>query len=181
MATCRDIITRALRMGRVTRSPTAREADEGLGALQGVYDAWFTSGMFGRLSDVDATGAYTAKEGERVTGASSITKPTQLDDGCSPTGTRRPYEMSAIVDATNAVNWLWIDGEWVNCTGLTLDSDAPLSSKGAEGLAALISYHIAEDFGGSLGPARTQQAMRFQGSISHKFGSTQPEPVGEYF
>lgn len=137
--------------------------------------------MFGTLKDIDTTGAYTANEGERVTGAASVTKPTQVDAGCSASGKRPPYELSAIVDVTAGANWLWIGGAWVNCAGLTLDDAAPLSTRDQEGLSSLLASYLAEGFGESVGPKTEARGIRFQGSVSHKFGSTQPEPQAEYF
>lgn len=184
MVTCRDIIKRALQQARIVplgRDPSAKEAEAGLSALQGIYDGWFASGMFGRLKDVDATGAYVAEEGERITGAATVTKPTQVDDESSPTGKRPPYELSAIVNVTAGANWLWTDGAWVNCSGLTLDGIAPLASRDKEGLSSLLAAYLAEGFGQSVGPKTEARGIRFQGNVSHKFGSTQPEPVAEYF
>lgn len=184
MATCRDIVTRALQQAGIVplgRDPAAKEADAAMLALQGIYDGWFAGGMFGTLKDVDASGAYAANPKERVTGAATVTKPTQIEDGTSETGYRPPYELSAIVDVTNGANWLWLDGAWVNCTGLTLDDEAPLSSRDREGLSAFLAIYLSEGYGGAVGPRTEARGVRFQGSISHKFGSSQAAPVGEYF
>lgn len=183
MTTCRDIITRALQQARIValnRDPTASEAAAGMLSLQGIYDGWFASGMFGTLTDIDATGAYEANEGERITGASSVTKPTQID-AISDTGFRPPYELSAIVDVTNGNRWLWIDGAWVDCAGLTLDDTAPLATRDREGLSALLATYLAEGYGSEVGPMTARRGLTFQGGVSHKFGSTRDAPASDYF
>lgn len=184
MATCRDIITRALQQARIVplgRQPSDKEAEVGLVALQGIYDGWFANGMFGTLKDVDATGTYEASEGDRVTGATTVTKPTQVDDGCSPTGKRPPYELSAIVDVDAGENWLWSSGAWVNCSGLALGDNAPLSERDREGLSSYLAIYLAEGFGQSVGPMTAQRGLKFVGSVSHKFGSTQASQAAEFF
>jgi hypothetical protein len=184
MATCRDIVTRALQQAGIValgREPSAKEAEAGMLALQGLYDGWFASGMFGTLKDIDASGTYEANEGERVTGASSVTKPTRIADACSASRYRPPYELSAIVDVTAGANWLWIDGAWVNCSGLALGDAAPLSTRDSEGLSSLLASYFAEGFGGSIGPMTARRAAQFQGNVSHKFGSTQAPVEGDFF
>lgn len=181
MATCRDIITRALQQARIVplgRAPATKEAEAGMIALQGIYDGWFASGMFGTLADIDASGDYEANEGERITGATTVTKPTLID---SETGYRPPYELSAIVDVTNGNNWLWIGGAWVDCAALTLTDDAPLSSRDREGLSAHLATYLAEGFGQSVGAMTARRGQMFVGNVSYKFGSTQADRTAEYF
>lgn len=184
MPTCRDVIKRALQQARIValgRDPSAKEVEAGMLALQGLYDGWFASGMFGTLVDVDASGTYEANEGERIAGASSVVKPSQIEDACSDTGYRPPYELAAIVDVTAAARWLWIDGAWVNCAGLTLGDSAPLASRDSEGLSALLATYLAEGYGTEVGPMTARRGLVFQGGVSHKFGSTQPTVPSEYF
>ena len=184
MATCRDIITRALQQARIIalgRTPSDKEANAGLLALQGIYDGWFVSRMFGELKDVEATGTYEANEGERITGASTVTKPTRIADECSDTDYRPPYELSAIVDVTNGANWLWSNGTWVNCSGLALGDNAPLAERDSEGLSSLLAIYLAEGFGQAVGPMTARRGMLFNGSVSGKAGSTQPEQAREFF
>lgn len=184
MATCRDIITRALQQARIVplgRTPATKEAEAGMIALQGIYDGWFASGMFGTLTDIDTSGAYEANEGERIIGASSVTKPTQIEGADTESGYRPPYELSAIVDVTNGNRWLWIDGTWVDCAALTLDSEAPLSTRDREGLSAHLATYLAEGFGQSVGAMTARRGQQFVGSVSYKFGSTQGARTAEYF
>jgi hypothetical protein len=60
MATCLEIITYALRQCKILgmgKDPRAAETEEGMTALQSMYDEWRTGGMFGTLEDIylDAT------------------------------------------------------------------------------------------------------------------------------
>lgn len=183
MATCRDIITRALQQARIVplgRAPATKEAEAGMVALQGIYDGWFASGMFGTLKDIDASGDYEANEGERITGATTVTKPTQIDAD-TDTGYRPPYELSAIVDVTNGNNWLWAGGAWVDCVGLSLTDEAPLSNRDREGLSAHLATYLAEGFGQSVGAMTARRGQMFVGMLAYKFGSTQAARSAEYF
>lgn len=70
MATCRDIVNRALRkIGRLGSGRDARQVDalDTLEALKGMYPAWIASGAFGRIEDVIPTGEYyTAEPNQRI-------------------------------------------------------------------------------------------------------------------
>ncbi|UXO93928.1 adaptor protein [Pseudanabaena phage Pan3] len=186
MATCRDIVTRALHMAAIVplgKDPKAAEGQLGLELLQGLYDGWFAGGMFGRLTDVYTDTAYTAKEGERVTvDGGTLTIPDTFED--TDTGlTRAPRELAAIVEinAGNITNRVWCGGEWQECSGLTLNDEAPLSKRDAMGLSCLLALHMAEAFGTQIGPMTARRGLQFQGSVSYKLGSTQPDASGVYY
>lgn len=184
MATCRDIVKRALQQAGIValgRDPTAKEAEAGMLALQGIYDGWVASGMFGRLTDVYKSADYTAQPGERVfADDATITLPDTVDD-TDVGGSRVPRDLSAIsVNDGTWRHWVWT-GAWTELTGLSLDDTAPLAERDQEGLAALLASYLAEGFGGQIGPMTSRRASQFQGSISHKFGSTQPASTAEYF
>lgn len=69
MATCGDIVNRALRkLGRLGsgRDPRTVDATDTLNALRGLYTSLIAVGAFGRLSDVIPTADYVAGENERV-------------------------------------------------------------------------------------------------------------------
>lgn len=182
MPTCRDIITRALQQATIVPlrgTPTAAEADAGLSALIGMYEGWVSDGMFGRLKDVYKTEDYTAEEGQRIysTGG-TVTLPLTIDSGPDE---RAPYDLSAIsIHDGEWHHWLW-DGAWIELTGLTLDSDAPLASRDREGLSSALAAYLAEGFGGSVGPKTELRGARFLNSISLKFGSTQAARETDYF
>jgi hypothetical protein len=173
MPTCRDIITHALRQGRVTSSPTAKEMAWGLTELQSLYDQWFSAGMFGRLRDRIESGDYEAQVGDRVrlTDGATATLPESLeDDDEAP-----PYEAGAIefinVDDGTTERHVFDNGAWVEIGALALDDEAPLASRGQAGLAACLSLTLSEAFGSQPGPFTVRQAGAFKTSLSLKLGS----------
>ena len=170
MATCRDIIKRGLQQARIVplgRDPTSKEAEAGMLALQGIYDGWATGGMFGRLTDV-----YIFADDATITLPDTV----EGDDG-----TRIPRDLAQIsVNDGTWRHWIWT-GLWTELTGLTLDSEAPLSERDQEGLSSLLAIYLAEGFGESVGQMTASRGMRFQGGVSHKFGSTQDVVASDYF
>lgn len=195
MTTVREIVTLALQQARVVgvnREPTSSEADAGLQAFQGMFDAWVAGGMFGSLSDIYLDASDTALEGHRYLLAVGVTltlPSTIVGDGGDygeegNTSTRQPYDLSLVESVTSAgvrTVKLWDRTGWVSLLSLTLDSAAPLASRGVTGLAACVAKTYCEMFGASLGPNTAMLARKFEGSLSHKFGSTQAKTVGEYF
>lgn len=182
MATCRDIIKRGLQQARIVplgRDPTSKEAEAGMLALQGIYDGWATGGMFGRLTDVYTAADYTAQPGDRVfADNATITLPDTVE---GDEGTRIPRDLAQIsVNDGTWRHWIWT-GLWTELTGLTLDSEAPLSERDQEGLSSLLAIYLAEGFGESVGQMTASRGMRFQGGVSHKFGSTQDVVASDYF
>jgi len=182
MVTCRDIITRALQQGRIVplgRDPSSKEAEAGMSALQGLYEGWISSGLFGRLKDVYESQDYTAGVGERIFADDAvITLPDTIEvDGVDDV----PRDLGAVsINDGTWRHWLW-DGVWTEITGLTLDSEAPLASRDREGLASALADYLVEGFGGSIGPKTELRAARFVSSLSLKFGSTQDASAPSYF
>ena len=178
--TCRDIITLGLQLGQVPGigdDPKAKESDFVLKVMQGMYDSMFADGQFSKLTDVYATANYTAKENERIIADNAtITIPDTIDD-------RTPRDLSAIVVITNLteLHYVFSGGRWETAHALTLDSVAPLASRGSDGLAALLAIYYAEAFGGALGPMWTRRGHQFRGSLSYKIGSTRDVVAGESF
>ena len=179
--TCRDIITLGLQLARIVplgREPKAKESTTGLVILQGMYDSMFADGQFSKLTDVYATANYTAKENERIIADNAtITIPDTIDD-------RTPRDLSAIVVITNLteLHYVFSGGRWETAHALTLDSVAPLASRGSDGLAALFAMYFCEAFGNEpLGPMWTRRGHQFRGSLSYKLGSTRDVVAGESF
>lgn len=181
MATCRDIITSAMRKLRQLPSgdsASADEADDGLTALQAMYLSWVGQGLFGRLTDVIKDAAYTAEEWERVRkdAAVTITIPDTITDDA--TGDERaPYDLALIeviypTDGTRQISLYDANlGVWVRLDSLTLDSDAPLSGRGEHGLACALATYWADEFGIELvGPATARSATNFRLQLSYKVG-----------
>ena len=179
MATCNDVIRRALHMTGIVALgdvPSADEAEFGMEALQAMYDAWVEGGMFGRLSDVYKTVDYEAKEQERVISpAATITLPVTVD---SVEGERAPRELACIVRIIGGVqtSQIYHKGAWVTLNGLELTDEAPLSDRGAFGLSAALALMIAETFQqGAVSGSVAAMARQFLGGLSLKLGAT-PRP-----
>ena len=195
MATVREVVTLALRQGRVigtNGTATAAEAARGLEAFQAQLDQWVADGMFGTLDDIYLEASATAKENKRylLKAAVTLTMPSIItgdggdygEDG--NTSERQPYDLSVVESVTSAgvrTVKLWDRTAWVDLLSLTLDSTAPLSTRGLSGLAACIARSYCEMFGRELGPNTARLAAQFEGSLSRKFGSTRPVPTGVYF
>jgi hypothetical protein len=189
MATCRDIITYAMRQAKVLPSggsPRAKEMADGIVALQSLYDGWVATGMFGRLTDRYESADYTAEEGQRIIAPAgvTITVPETIDS--DPTSDERaPRDLSVIetlIDGTRTV-WLWDRAGWVSLLDLDENDDAPLASRGAWGLAATLAVSGAfiTMFGGELTDDIRMAALRFQNGVAAKFGSTQTPIASEYY
>lgn len=193
-STCLDVITSALKLARVLRSggtPGAAETSDGLSCLQSLYDSFVTDGMFGRLEDVYLTANDTAQEGKRYRLAAGITltEPTTISAQDSSTGEERAVRDLALyekVDSTGTRTVRLYDRTgWVNLLGLASGDIAPLSSRGAMGLAACLatSGAFAAMFGdtASMNPDVRAMSNRFRASLSYKLGSTQDRRKAEYF
>ena len=179
MATCNDIIRRALQMASIVGLddvPSAAEADFGMDALQSMYDAWVEGGMFGRLTDVYKTVDYEAKEQERViTPAAVITLPATVE---SVEGERAPRELACIVRIVGGVqtSQVYHKGAWVALNDLSLSDAAPLADRGAFGLSAALALMIVETFQqGVVSGSVVAMARQFLGGLSLKLGAT-PRP-----
>lgn len=180
MATCRDVVTRALRMAKVvprSDEPDAEELRDGLIVLQSLYDTWLTNGMFGRLKDVYEEGDYEAGEGERVMSTGAITLPSVIDDD------RKPRDLSAIETFTGSTRaaYIWDRTAWVSITNLAESATAPLSDRGMNGLAACLAQAYCEEFGEPLTSSIVMQAAAFRTGLSFKFGTTRDVVAGSYY
>jgi hypothetical protein len=210
MATCRAIVNGALRkLGKLAAGREARDADrdDALEALRGLYRFLITSGAFGRLKDVVPTGAtYTAGENERIfrndDATLSVTLPEIVRRDCSPrpyddecacpsgdvaTDMRPPRDGAVVVvsDAFTGVTVHYIyDGQlrlWQSIDGLDVDDAAPLSTRDAEGLKALLATRLVDEFGGAIGPATVQLAGMFQANLTTRFSAPREMSHTEYF
>lgn len=181
MTTCRDVVTRALHMAGVVprgEDPDADELRDGLTVLQSLYDGWLIGGMFGRLKDVYETSDYEASEGERVymtTG--TLTLPTLIDDD------RKPRDLVAIEVFEDDVRraYVWDRTAWVQINDLEEADDAPLSSRGANGLAACVAVAYAEEFGAEVKGSAMMQCRNFKTALSYKLGSERDVVAGIWF
>lgn len=181
MATVRDVVTRALRMTGIiglTEDPEAAEAEHGLFVLQGIYDSMIADGMFGRLEDYSAITDYTALGGQRIfADGVTITIPDLDADG-------EPFAegmATSVISNGEATNYIYINGGWVQITAIELGNEAPLSNRGADGLAALLAVYLVEAFGQTPPQMVYRRAMSFRMSLALKMGSTQPVVEGVWY
>ena len=187
MATCSEVVIRAYRMGLVplAATPTTEEQAFGLETLQSMFDTWVATGMFGRLTDVYKTAAYTAKEGERVhtSGSPTITIPsTYAFDGDAGTD-RPPYDLSLIEVQDGATRnvWLYDRSAWVDLVGLTTSDDCPLTDRGLNGLCACLALEMSGPHGDPLPNSVRVSAALFKQALSYKTGSDDRPRTNEYF
>jgi len=191
MATCLDIVTYAMRsLGLLSsgETPSSEEGADGLVALQSFYDELLASGMFGRLEDIFLDFDDTAEEGKRYlldTGI-TLTEPTTISADVSADGTeRQPRDLSVYEKLTSTGTRtvrLYDRTQWVNLIGLALTDTAPLSNRGAMGLAAAVacSGGFSDMFGAQPGQPLLARSQRFLSSLTHKIGTTRDRLTVEY-
>lgn len=179
--TCRSIVSRAMRMTGIlgrTEDAEAEELRDGMLVLQSLYDQWLIGGMFGRLQDVYEDGDYDAQPGQRVyVNDGTATLPDITDTDC------RWHDLAAIeiYDTAGRKVWLWDRNAWVRLDGLEPGDNAPLSDRGANGLAACLALLYAEEFGAQMSAGVLTQARTFKYGLSLKLGTSQAVASGQYF
>lgn len=190
MATCLDVITYAMRQARILgmgKEPKAAEEEEGMFALQSLYDEWRTGGMFGGLEDVYLTDDDTAEEGKRYyTAGFTLTDATSVYvDGLGDTRQPRDMALYETFDGTTQTAKLYDRTEWVDLLDLTSTDIAPLSGRNAYGLAACLatSGGFTAAFGEAARPTEAVVALarHFIRNIMGKAGSTQDNAGSDYF
>lgn len=181
MATCTDILTRALRRLKVIderEAPTADHGATGLAALQGVFDHYVLTAS---LEDYVATANYTAEENQRIRlsgGAWTITYPTTL----SNEGGRDPYDLSVVVVAGATPVHKVYDaqlGSWVTVSGLTLGGECPLSTRNANAMVGALAEALSDEFGRPLTAALIRDASHGKQLLS-RFGG-RPDSNPKYY
>jgi hypothetical protein len=190
MATCLQVITYALRQSRILglgKDPKAAEAEEGMVALQSMYDEFRTGGMFGQLEDVYATDSDTAEEGKRYYLPAGVTLSAPTSEYVDGLGdTRQPRDLALYETLNNSGTHtakLYDRTGWVDLLGLTLSDTAPLSGRNAYGLAACLatSGGFIAAFGAEPSEAVVSLARHFRANLIGKAGSTQDTSGGVYF
>ena len=181
VTTCRDIVTRALRMSSVVDredDPTAAELRDGMTVLQTLYDQWLVGGMFGRLTDIYETDSYEAGEGQRIfLDTGTVTLPTTID------GDRKPRDLVAVeaFDTDGRKAWIWDRTAWIRIDSLSENDNAPLADRGVNGLAACVAILFVEEFGGDIKASAMKQAGTFKMALSYKMGSERDLVEGQYY
>ena len=166
MATCLATILRAFRMARIVAvgdEPNAHELDEGMAALASIYDRLADTAL-SAFDEIYETDDYTPSPNERVYCTGAVTLPDLTEDD------ERIPDLACIsyCDETTDGDWrsyVSDRGTWVRLDSLTQDSEAPLSNRNEDGLAALVAVELAEQFGAQIGPVTAQKARRFQAQL----------------
>lgn len=165
MTTCRSIIARAYSLAGIRRigaEPTAPELEAGMNVLQSVYDRIAEARDYKAVRE---SGTYTAGENERITGATTVTLPTTIENE----GDRAPKDLAFVQYDVGAgfVTYASDKGAWIALDGLTTADEAPFSSRNSEGLSALVALEIAETYpGATVGPFTVRKALRWEGIFS---------------
>jgi hypothetical protein len=189
VATCLEIITYAMRQCKILglgKEPKAAESQEGMIALQSLYDEWRTGGMFGELEDIYLDGNDIAEEGKRYfipTGITLTAATSIYDDGGL---TRQPRDLAlyeTLTEAGTQTAKLYDRTAWVDLLGLESGDIAPLSGRNAYGLAACLatSGGFASAFGAEVPAPVVALARHFRKNIIGKSGSTQDQSAGNYY
>lgn len=183
--TCRDIITRALRKGKVYAAgedPSADDMSDGMEELQSLYEQWGSGGIFGKLTDVLTTGDYEAEPFQRIQiSGGTVTLPTEqaFDDEVPP------YALSYVevidTDESTVTRYLYENGAWIEIGALELSDDAPLADRGRGGLAACLAVQYCNEFGGDVPPDVRGQAAAFKRALALKPGSDSRTPEHSYY
>ena len=189
MATCLQTITYAMQMTKVLglgKDPKGAESDAGMVALQSLYDQGRTGGMFGDLEDVYLTEDATALEGKRYYVPAGITLTDATSEYVDECGnTRQPRDLALYErldsDGTFAAK-LYDRTEWVDLTDLGESDVAPLSSRNAYGLAAVLatSGGFISAFGAQPDEPTVALARHFLSNIMGK-ATTHDKSGPDYF
>lgn len=201
MATVRQLLTSAARKMRVVsegvRTLAPYNEEVGLQLLEGLYQHMMATGDFGRLTDVLVEADYEAKEFERVKDVSvagvTITLPDTItieSDPCSDEDERVPRDLCPVVivnrDTATPDNYVYdaMVGDWVPLfsatdekpTGFTLDSQAPLSQRGTDGLASVLAVAWGAERGVAVSPVTASRSAAFLSAIRQR-NVSQRRPV----
>ena len=170
MATCSDIISRALRMARIVAlgdEPTAAEEEEGMNVLKSIYQRLADTSL-STSEELYEADDYVANEGERVYCLGAVTLPSTVEDG----QTRRPADLAAIQynenDGDGWQTWISDRGDWVRIDDLSDDDTAPFATRNQDGLSALVAMELAPTFGKELSPGDLMKARRFKAQMQPK-------------
>ena len=212
MATCNDIVRVAmgrLRQIRAGATPAGIEAEDGMLALQSLYDVWVADGLFGRLNDVLVTASYTANEQDRIVNdvGATITLPLTIqpntttyapvwpqdsgthDYGFASSLPRPPRDLAMVEEITTAAGstvmarYLYerVQRSWVQINGLLLTDNAPLAMRGMLGLSACLDEQLADSYGAQVSQATSRDATAFKWGLSAHYDSTRVAGRSDYF
>lgn len=206
MAKNLDIIKRAMKKIHVLASgaePTAPQAADGMAALQSLMVELIGQGSLGRLHDVLATSAYTAREFDRIQKSAGVvvTIPTVITPSLEPCGgtydygfrdaapigssNRPPRDRACIVviDSTgDEIDYVWsaYKGGWQQIQELGQQDGFPFAQYLEDGFAAMLAERIVDDYDQELGKQTALQAGRCRQMLSLKMDSASQVTRSEY-
>lgn len=156
MATCQDIIRRALRSLGILGSgqePTGADADDGLERLQSLVLGLPGLNMNGLWHDhATSTAGTVARESQRltVTAPGTVTLPLVITHCERP---RPPRDLAKVqiigTGLDNAGFWIYSATKslWGQLDGLEISSELPFGDEDSEGLAAMLAVNMGDEFG----------------------------------
>lgn len=189
MATCRQVITAALRkLGLLDPEESLEDAEAvtGLGVLQGLYQHLLNGGSFGRITDVLITSDYTAKENERIAYSGDATAVVSLPITITDAVTglpRAPLDHSVVIVAGSdpQQNFIYDGsfGDWNAIEGLGLDDYAPLSNRLQ--IAAPLAVYCAPEYGREASASVQREAGGVMLALLQRFPSPRRETDATYY
>lgn len=179
---CVDIISRAMRNLGVLAGgelPLLSEQEDALDILKGIYRSLITDGAFGTLTEVEPTGdEYCAGVNQRVT-------PTLPKCEIKKPANGAHHGVLAVVDVfRNQVDEYLFDANtkrWLSIDDMKLTSYAPFAQGDPNGLAYILSIHLAPSFGQTPDPIIMQMAARWQSGLVHSWSQEDRPTRGVYY
>ncbi|MGL4404893.1 MAG: hypothetical protein ACRCT6_03975, partial [Notoacmeibacter sp.] len=174
------------------------DRDDAFQQLVDLYRQLVSQGAFGRLRDVIPQADYTAFGNERIFRNHSATlqitlpetvanwqywndryifgiypnEPSQATQSTS-VATPRDCSVVSIIDAfVPGVYDFIYDGQvkqWQGLYDLSITSEAPLSFRDPQGLAAMLAVQMADETSGEIGPSTLRQAQSFMTQLTSRF------------
>lgn len=204
---CEEVVRRAmgrLKLLRAGETPNGTEMQDGLDALQGLYDTWFSAGLFGRVNDVIASANYTASEQDRVVndGGYTITLPLTITNqtqgtyypqwpdertwsALQATANRPPRDLACVevIESYKSKRYVYDahSRAWMQINNLDLAAYAPLSDRGSTGFVSCLAQMLADDYGVQPGPGVERAASLYKWGLSSKYSSQRVDGMQDYF
>lgn len=178
MATCAEVITKAYRkLGARGRGEVldAAETEDGLTALQSLYDEMVFSRAFGPIAAVQSAVDVEADEDTRVFATVEdpivvtypdevVVEPVSLACQLNTTPTTRPPRDLSVISVADGETAIYSHarGSWDQISNLALHDFAPLSERSLDGLACLLAVVIADESQAQIGAMTGSRATAFR-------------------
>jgi hypothetical protein len=170
MATCQDIIDRALRILGVLAAGEVASGHDGQAGMRGLQEVVDTLPLLrdGEWAETKLTGegAYTAADGQRIRTlghGGQIVLPADAAD----------LSRVQVVGQGHPQAGLWIyaaaEGAWARADALAIGDESPFGADDEAGLAALLAISLAEEYGAEVPGSAMARASRAQTSFRSRF------------